>query len=65
MIDVDIEQRFGAFHLDANYRRGADRRTFGRSGAGKTSVINAIAGIKRLRGAISGSTKSRCSMPRA
>ena len=46
MIDVDIEQQFGAFHLDVKFAAEAPIvGLFGRSGAGKTSVINAIAGI--------------------
>jgi len=46
MIDVDIEQQFGAFHLDVKFVAEAPIvGLFGRSGAGKTSVINAIAGI--------------------
>jgi molybdate transport system ATP-binding protein len=46
MIDVDVEQRLGAFHLDVNFTAEAPIvGLFGRSGSGKTSVINAIAGI--------------------
>ena len=54
MIDVDIEQRLGAFHLDVKFAVEAPIvGLFGRSGSGKSSVINAIAGITRpLRGAI-------------
>ncbi len=54
MIAVDIEQRFGAFHLEVSFAAEAPVvGVFGRSGAGKTSVINAIAGIARpLRGII-------------
>ncbi len=54
MIDVDIEQQLGAFHLAARFSANAPIvGLFGRSGAGKTSVINAIAGItKPLRGHI-------------
>lgn len=54
MIDVDIEQRLGAFHLEAKFAAEAPIvGLFGRSGAGKTSVVNAIAGVaKPLRGAI-------------
>ena len=48
MIDVDIEQRLGAFHLDVSFSVEAPiLGLFGRSGSGKTSVINAIAGIVR------------------
>src|SRR5208283_2452620 len=54
MIDVDIEQRLGAFHLAVKFAAEAPIvGLFGRSGSGKTSVINAIAGITRpLRGSI-------------
>src|SRR5664279_5148489 len=46
MIDVDIEQRLGGFHLAVKFSADAPIvGLFGRSGAGKTSVINAIAGI--------------------
>ena len=50
MIDVDIEQQLGAFHLAATFSVNAPIvGLFGRSGAGKTSVINAIAGIGKPR----------------
>jgi molybdate transport system ATP-binding protein len=54
VIEVDIEQRLGAFHLEVKFAAEAPIvGLFGRSGAGKTSVVNAIAGIsKPLRGAI-------------
>jgi len=54
MIDVDIEERLGAFHLQVKFSADAPIvGLFGRSGAGKTSVVNAIAGIgKPLRGSI-------------
>ena len=54
MIDVDIEQQLGTFHLDVKFAAEAPIvGLFGRSGSGKSSVINAIAGISRpLRGAI-------------
>ena len=46
MIDVDIEQQLGAFRLAVAFSAEAPIvGLFGRSGAGKTSVINAIAGI--------------------
>jgi molybdate transport system ATP-binding protein len=47
-IEVDIEHRLGAFELDIHFRseRGLTA-LFGRSGAGKTSVVNAIAGLIR------------------
>ena len=50
MIDVDIEQRLGAFDLAVAFRAEAPVvGLFGRSGSGKTSVINALAGISRPR----------------
>jgi len=54
MIHVDIEQRLGSFHLDVRFTAEAPiLGLFGRSGSGKTSVVNAIAGIARpLRGCI-------------
>jgi molybdate transport system ATP-binding protein len=54
MIDVDIDQQLGAFHLSVRFAADAPiLGLFGRSGSGKTSVINAIAGISRpLQGAI-------------
>jgi molybdate transport system ATP-binding protein len=45
-LTVDIEHRLGAFRLNAAFEAGEGvTALFGRSGAGKTSVINAIAGI--------------------
>jgi molybdate transport system ATP-binding protein len=54
MIDVDIEQQLGTFHLAVRFSADAPIvGLFGPSGSGKTSVINAIAGIARpLRGQI-------------
>jgi molybdate transport system ATP-binding protein len=54
MIEVDIKQQLGAFHLDVKFMAEAPIvGLFGRSGAGKTSVNNAIAGItKPLQGVI-------------
>ena len=48
MLEVDIEHRLGAFELDIHFRSGRGLTAlFGRSGAGKTSVVNAIAGLIR------------------
>jgi molybdate transport system ATP-binding protein len=48
MIEVDLEHRLGAFALDIHFRAGRGLTAlFGRSGAGKTSVVNAIAGLYR------------------
>ena len=54
MIEVDVEERLGAFHLDVRFKADAPIvGLFGRSGAGKTSVVNAIAGIgKPSRGLV-------------
>ena len=54
MLEVDIEHRLGAFDLDIRFRSGRGLTAlFGRSGSGKTSVVNAIAGLIRpLRGRI-------------
>ena len=46
MLEVDIEHRLADFALDIHFRAGRGLTAlFGRSGAGKTSVINAIAGL--------------------
>lgn len=48
MLDVDIEHRLGAFALDIHFASGRGLTAlFGRSGAGKTSAVNAIAGLIR------------------
>ena len=49
MIEVDIEKHLGGFELAAQFATRAAGITaiFGRSGAGKTSVINALAGLLR------------------
>ena len=50
MLEVDIEHRLAAFELDIHFRSGRGLTAlFGRSGAGKTSVVNAIAGLLRPR----------------
>lgn len=46
MIDVDIRKRLGAFSLDAAFTAPAGvTAIFGRSGSGKSSLINCIAGL--------------------
>lgn len=54
MINVDIEERLGAFHLQVKFStEAAIVGLFGRSGSGKTTIVNAIAGIGRpTRGSI-------------
>jgi len=47
-LTVDIERRLSAFRLKTTFEVGEGvTALFGRSGAGKTSVVNAIAGILR------------------
>ncbi len=47
-LDVEIAHDFGAFRLDVRFSAPAGvTALFGRSGAGKTSVVNAIAGLLR------------------
>jgi len=47
MIDVTVRKQLGAFVLDADFRAPGRGITalFGRSGAGKTTIINLVAGI--------------------
>ena len=48
MLSVDVECRLGGFRLAASFETGEGvTALFGRSGAGKTSVVNAVAGILR------------------
>lgn len=48
MLEVDIEHRLAEFTLDIHFRSGRGLTAlFGRSGAGKTTVVNAIAGLIR------------------
>lgn len=48
MLSVDITHRLGRFQLDVHFSSdGALTTLFGRSGAGKTSVVNVIAGLIR------------------
>lgn len=46
MLTVDVEKRLGDFHLSARFESAARATAlFGPSGAGKTSIINMIAGL--------------------
>jgi len=48
MIDVELAQCLGDFRLDVSFRAEAPIvGLFGRSGSGKTSVVNALAGISQ------------------
>ena len=48
MLSVAVRHRFGEFQLDAAFDSpGGLTALFGRSGAGKTSLINAVAGLFR------------------
>src|SRR5260370_25459707 len=48
MLSVAVEQRLGDFTLDAAFDSGGGLTAlFGRSGSGKTSLVNAIAGLIR------------------
>src|SRR5712671_643222 len=48
MLSVAVEHRLGDFTLDAAFDSGAGLTAlFGRSGSGKTSLVNAIAGLIR------------------
>ncbi len=48
VLRVDIEHRLGVFALDIHFTSGRGLTAlFGRSGAGKTSIVNAIAGLIR------------------
>ena len=47
MIEVDVRRRFGEFLLEARFTaEGAVTALFGRSGSGKTSLVNLLAGLE-------------------
>ena len=49
MLSVNITKAFGSFRLETQFEieAGSNTAIFGKSGAGKTSTINAIAGLTR------------------
>src|SRR5688500_16949770 len=48
MLEVDVERPLGALTLRARFAAaGGVTALFGRSGAGKTSIVNAVAGLLR------------------
>ena len=48
MIDVDVSRRLGAFEVDVAFQAEAPVvGLFGRSGSGKTSLVNMLAGVAR------------------
>jgi molybdate transport system ATP-binding protein len=50
-LEVHIDHRFDGFALDLSFAAGAGiTALFGRSGAGKTTVINAVAGLLKPQG---------------
>jgi len=71
MIEVAIEHRLGGFRLAVEFHStGGLTALFGRSGAGKTSVVNAIAGLIRpergrivIDGAVLTDTERRVFVP--
>ncbi len=72
MIEVDVEKRRGAFRLAARFAAPETGITalFGRSGAGKTMLVNMLAGLTRpdrgriaLNGTVLFSTEQRIDLP--
>ena len=52
MLEVSLHHRFGGFALDVDFTApGGLTALYGASGAGKTTVINAIAGLVPVTGA--------------
>ncbi len=72
MITVDVQHRLGSFELEAHFvGKGGVTALFGRSGAGKTSLINIICGLIRpdrahilLDGDVLVDTKRRIFVPK-
>ena len=48
MIKVSMKKTYGSFTLDAHFESGSGvTALYGVSGAGKTSIVDAIAGLNR------------------
>ena len=48
VLDVDVEKKLGTFSVVARFQAAAGvTALFGRSGAGKTTIVNMIAGLIR------------------
>lgn len=70
-LDIELHHRFGAFTLDAAFTAPPGiTALFGRSGSGKTTVVNAVAGLLRpdrgrvrVDGEILFDTKARIDVP--
>lgn len=52
VLDLDVDLRQGGFRLRVEARLGPAAAVLGPSGAGKTSLLEAIAGLRRSRGRI-------------
>jgi len=63
-LDVDIQATLGRFKLDAQLQAGQGATViYGRSGSGKTSLINAIAGLSSLKAGALPLMNRCCLMP--
>ena len=48
MLEIDVKRRLGDFTVDARFNSGGGvTALFGRSGAGKTSIVNMVSGLLR------------------
>ncbi|MEO0036203.1 MAG: hypothetical protein RLZZ501_2226, partial [Pseudomonadota bacterium] len=48
MLEIDVRRRQGAFTLEMGFTAGSGvSALFGRSGSGKTSLVNMVAGLAR------------------
>ncbi|WP_427022888.1 molybdenum ABC transporter ATP-binding protein [Aureimonas ureilytica] len=70
-LDLSVQQRLGGFTLDVAFQAGAGLTAlFGRSGSGKTSLVNLVAGLAKpdagriaIDGRVLCDTKARCFVP--